>query len=85
MNGRNTNINVIEHDNGFTMANIRVVDLGTEPYVLPSQCEHVFYSEVTIKVDCSCVVRYDPRGRIIELYHVQEYVDIEEEYDAEVE
>jgi hypothetical protein len=30
---------VIEHDNGFTMVNTRAFEPGTEPYVLPSQCE----------------------------------------------
>ena len=34
---------VIEHANGFTRVNTREIELGTEPYVLPSQCEHVFY------------------------------------------
>jgi hypothetical protein len=37
---------VIEHDNGFTMVNTREFESGTEPYVPPSQCEQVFYSEV---------------------------------------
>jgi len=55
--------NVIEHDNGFTMVNTRAFEPGTEPYVLPSQCEQVFYSEVPGKAGWSYVVRYDPRGR----------------------
>ena len=33
---------IIEHDNGFTMVNIRASELGVEPCVLPSQCEQVF-------------------------------------------
>jgi hypothetical protein len=36
---------VIEHANGFTMVNTRALEPRTsEPYVLPSQCEQVFYS-----------------------------------------
>jgi hypothetical protein len=35
---------VIEHDNGFTIVNTRAFEQGIEPYVLPSQCEQVFYS-----------------------------------------
>ena len=38
---------------------------GTEPYVLPNQCEHVFYSEVLGKAGWSFVVRHDPRGRLV--------------------
>ena len=35
---------VIKHDSGFTMINIRSFELvGDEPYVLPSQCEQMFY------------------------------------------
>ena len=56
---------IIEHDNGFTMVNARLFEPGTEPYVLPSQCEHVFHSEVPGKVDWSFIVRHDPRGRPI--------------------
>jgi hypothetical protein len=54
---------VIEHDNGFTMVNTRAFEPGTKPYVLPSQCEQVFYSEVPGKASWSYVVRYDRRGR----------------------
>ena len=46
LNQHDTNKTIIKHDNGFTMVNKRLFELGTEPYVLPSQCEHVFYSEV---------------------------------------
>jgi hypothetical protein len=35
---------VIEHANGFTMVYTREFEAGIEPYVLPSQCEQVFYS-----------------------------------------
>jgi hypothetical protein len=63
---------VIEHDNGFTMVNIREFEPGIEPYVLPSQCEKVFYSEVPSKTGWSYVVRYDPRGRPVKYNHVAE-------------
>jgi hypothetical protein len=61
---------VIEHDNGFTMVNTREFELGTKPYVLPSQCEQVFYSEVPGKAGWSYFVRYDPRGRPVKYNHV---------------
>ena len=44
------------------MVNTRSLEPGTEPYVLPSQCEQVFYLEVPSKVGWSYIVRYDPRG-----------------------
>jgi hypothetical protein len=69
---------IIEHDNGFTMVNTREFELGTEPYVLPSQCEQVFYSDVPGKVGWSYVVRYDPRGRSIKYNHV-----VKDEYNNE--
>jgi hypothetical protein len=56
---------VIEHDNRFTMVNTRAFEPGTEPCVLSSQCEQVFYSEVPGKEGWSYVVRYDPRGRTV--------------------
>ena len=47
LNRFDTDRTVIEHDNGFTMVNTRSLESRTsEPYVLPSQCEHVFYSKV---------------------------------------
>ena len=39
MNERDPKRTIIEHANGFTMVNTRDIELGTEPYVLPSQCE----------------------------------------------
>ena len=39
--------------------------VGDEPYVLLSQCEQVFYSEVPHKPGWSLLVRHDPRGRLI--------------------
>jgi hypothetical protein len=41
---------IIDHENGFTMVNTRMLETSTELYVLPSQCEHVFYSDVLGKV-----------------------------------
>ena len=63
MHERDPERTVIEHTNGFTMVNTRAFEPGTKPYVLPSQCEQVFYSEVPSKGGWSYVVRYDPRGR----------------------
>ena len=39
MHERDPERTVIEHANGFTMVNTRAFEPGTEPYVLPSQCE----------------------------------------------
>ena len=36
LNQRDPDRTIIEHDNGFTMVNTRLFELGTEPYVLPS-------------------------------------------------
>ena len=44
------------------MVNTRLFQPGTQTYVLPIQCEHVFYSEVLGKVGWSFVVRHGPRG-----------------------
>jgi hypothetical protein len=76
---------VIEHDNGFSMVNTREVELGTKPYVLPSHCEQLFYSEVPSKEGWSYIVRYDPRGRTIKYNHVaeDEYNNEEEDHDYE--
>ena len=56
--------------------------VGDEPYVLPSQCEQVFYSEVPHKQGWSFVVRHDPRGRPIK-YNVMEEEDIEDDEEAD--
>ena len=71
MHERDLERTVIEHDNGFTMVNTREFESGTEPYVLPSQCEQVFYSEVPGKAGWSYVVRYDPRGRRVKCYRYE--------------
>ena len=53
------------------MVNTRLFEPGTEPYVLPSQCEKVFYSEVPGKASWSFVVRHDTRGRLVK-YNLDE-------------
>ena len=85
LNQRDPDRTIIEHDNGFTMVNTRLFELGTEPYVLPSQCEQVFYSEVPGKVGWSFVVRHDPKGRAVKynLDDGNEEGSMEEEYDDE--
>ena len=67
-----------EHANGFTMVNRRALELGIEPYVLPSQCEQVFYSEVPSKEGWSYIVRYDPRGRSVKYNPLEEEDNVEE-------
>ena len=64
------------------MVNTRTFESNTETYVLLSQCEYVFYSEVLCKLGCSFVVRYDPRGWHAK-YIVIEGDDIEEDDDVE--
>ena len=75
MNECDPNRIVIEHDNGFTMVNIRSCDLGTYCSILPIQCQHVFYSKIPSRGGWSFVVRYYPRGRPIK-YNVVEEDDI---------
>ena len=82
MNERDPDRTIIQHDNGFTMFNTRNVEWGSEPYVLPSQCEHVFYFEVLGRAGWSYVVIYDLRGRSVR-YTIAVEDDIEEEYDVE--
>jgi hypothetical protein len=59
------------------MVNTRKFEPGLESYVLPSQCETVFYCEVLDKPGWSFVVRHDPRGRDVK-YNVLEEDDIQE-------
>ena len=85
INERDIERNVIEKANGFTMVNSRELELGIQPYVLPSQCEQVFYSKVLGKAGWSYIVRYDPR-RILVKYNALEEEDIvEEEGDTDQE
>ena len=72
MNESDPKRTVIEHANGSSMFNTRMLELRTSPYVLTGQCEHVFYSQVPGKVSWSYVVRYDPRGRHVKYYVVDE-------------
>ena len=60
------------------MVSTRNVELGLEPYVVPSQCGQVFYLQVPGRAGWSYVVRYDPRGRSVK-YFVEEEDDIEDE------
>ena len=85
MNERDTKRTVIDHSNGFTMVNTRALELGTKPYVLPSQFEQVFYLEVPSKAGWSYIVRYDPRGRSVNYNVVEEEDNVEEEGDADQE
>jgi hypothetical protein len=63
------------------MVNTRSLNLRTYPYVLPSQCEQVFYSEVPGRGGCSFVIRHDPRGKSVK-YNVEEYQEGIEEDDV---
>jgi hypothetical protein len=62
MHVRNEERTVIQHANGFLMIKTTVFERVHDLYVFPSQCEHVFYSNVPGERDWSFVVRYDPRG-----------------------
>lgn len=73
---------VIEHANGFTIVDTRNVELGSNPYVLPSLCEKGFNVDVPGKVDWS-YVRYDPRGRSVKYNVAEELDEIKEEDDVE--
>ena len=74
MNQRDPDRTVIEHANGFTMINTRFLESRTsKPYVLPSQCEQVFYLEVPGRMGWSFVIRHDPRGRPVKYNIVEEY------------
>ena len=67
------------------MVNTRFFEPGTKPYVLPSQCEQVFYSEVPGKAGWSFVVRHDPRARLVKynLDDANEEGSLDKEYDDE--
>ena len=73
LNQNDLDRNVIEHDSGFTMINTRLFKpLGDDSYVLPSQCEQVFYFGVPHKLGWSFVVRHDPRGRSVKYNVIEE-------------
>lgn len=40
---------IIDHDNVFTMINTTRYELNKNPYVIRTQCEWVFYSQVQIE------------------------------------
>ena len=71
--------------NGFPMIKTTMFERGHDRYVFPSQCEHVFYSNVSGERDWSFVVRYDPRGGPIKYTHLQEEDDIEDQEDDSIE
>ena len=73
---------IIQHANRFIMVNTRNVEPRSDPYVLPSQREYVFYLQVLGRVGWSYVVRYDLKGRLVK-YIVSEEDDNEEEDDVE--
>ena len=53
------------------MVNTRLFELATKPYVLTSQCEHVFYSKVMRRGGWSFSIRHNTRGRPVK-YNVKE-------------
>ena len=66
------------------MVNTRLLESRTsEPYVLPSQCEQVFYSEVPGRQGWSFVIRHDPRGRSVKYNAEEDEEGVEEEDDVE--
>ena len=82
MNERDPNRTIILHDNRFTMVNTSSFEPRKYTYVLPSQCGQVINSKALSRVGWSFIVRYDPRGRLVN-YSVAEEDNIEEEEDAE--
>ena len=84
MNEHDPKRTIIDHANGFTMVNTGPLELGIEPYVLPSQCEQVFYLEVPSKVGWSYIVIYDPRVISVK-YNAYQEDNVEEEGDADQE
>ena len=85
MNERDPKRTVIEHANGFTMVNTWELEPGTNPYVIPSQCEQVFYSKVPCKAGWSYIFRYDPRGKLVKYNVPEEEDNVEEECDVDQE
>ena len=81
MNEHDEERTIIQHAKGFPMIKTMMFERGHDHYVFPSQCEHVFYSNVLGERDWSFVVRYDPRGRPIKYTHLQEEDDIEDQED----
>ena len=67
------------------MVKTRLFEPRTDPYVLPSQSEQVFYSAVPGKESQSFIARHDPRERPIKynLDDANEEGSLEEGYDDE--
>lgn len=63
------------------MINTTRYELNINPYVLPTQCEHAFYSLVPCRDGCPFVVSFNPRGRPIMYIFPQEYDHEREEED----
>jgi hypothetical protein len=83
LNQCDPNRTIIKHVNGFTMVNTRSLEGGTYPYVVPRQCEHVFYLEVPGRGGWSFVIRHDPRGRPVKYSVEEDQEGIEQEDDVE--
>ena len=78
MNERYPERTIIKHSNGFTIVNKRALEPSTKPYVLPSQCEKVFYSEFPCKSSWSYIVIYDPRVISVNYNAPEEEDNVEE-------
>ena len=61
------------------MINTSRYEPNIEFFVLPTQCEQVFYSQVQGREGRSFVVRFDPRRRHVKYIFPEEYVHEEEE------
>jgi hypothetical protein len=77
MNEHDDERTIIQCANGFPMIKTMVFEGQNDLYVFRSQCESIFYSNVPGEMDCSFVVRYDPRGRTVK-YTIEEEYDIQE-------
>ena len=64
------------------MVYTRELEPGIESYLLPSQCEQVFYSKVLGKKCWSYIVRYDPRGRLVK-YNPKDEENVKEDGDTD--
>ena len=72
---------VIDHDNGLAMINTHRCETNTYYYILPNQCEHVFFLEVPGREGWSFVVSFNLRGRPVKYIFLEEYVHDQEEYN----
>ena len=84
MNERDLDRTFIDHGNGFTMINIRLLQLGTNPYDLPSQCEQDFYSQAPSKEGWSYVIKCDtPRRHVNYIVLEEDSIEEDQQEDAE--